>query len=366
MPNTPRRRRRRRTLVGNQRIIRRRRTVVKSRSSDPLSGFEFSSPRNSRREGNIYRRASKKKRSTKRKRRRKTKTKRKQRGGALFHKKTAKQILDEFSEEKHLTKMTQLKNFLTRVSKPFLRIGEIFSGSLSALLTVNLATGLYGASLCTPLAAISGLAGLTVALGTLIHHNDERIQRIKNSAELITMSINELFKEEPCYLLLNLLSSQTIVEELKRNGYNHVDEFALEEHYYKLMENKYNQLRKTFPREVLDFKRSMVFRRFEASIKLQIQLDENSGKIEDLLRSRGHLKEANEFNSSISSISTELKNPSLTQHLSLSQYDTDQAFAVFHPEEMRVLAQPQMQVPIATEVSSENLSTTAHDYTNDI
>ena len=74
MPNTPRRRRR--TLVGNQRTRRRRRTIVKSRSSDPLSGFDFSSPRNSRREANIYRRASKKKRSTKRKKYRKRSRKR--------------------------------------------------------------------------------------------------------------------------------------------------------------------------------------------------------------------------------------------------------------------------------------------------
>ena len=75
MSNTPRRRRR--TLVGNQRTRRRRRTIVKSRSSDPLSGFDFSSPRNSRREANIYRRASKKKLKRKK---RKTKRKHKQKG----------------------------------------------------------------------------------------------------------------------------------------------------------------------------------------------------------------------------------------------------------------------------------------------
>jgi hypothetical protein len=325
MPNTPRTRRG--TLVGRRTRRRRRRTIVKSRSSDPLSGFEFSSPRNSRREANIYQGASKKKLKRRRRRR---KTKRKQKGGGIFHKSSAQEILDDFSRKKHLSKTGHFKNILSRISKPFLRIGEIFSGSLAGIITVNIATIGGITTLCTPLAAISGLVGLTVAFESLIRHNDDRIKKIKSSAKLITMTINELFHEKPSALLLNLLRPVS------------TDDYALRESYYGLIEDKYYELKETFPEKTLDFERSMLYTRDEASLKLSMELLKNGVKIENELRRNGANQEADAFINSISSIKPQLQDQSLKDHLA-HQYSTDQAFAVFHPDEMQALAQSPTQ-----------------------
>lgn len=303
MPNTPRRRRG--TLVGRRR---RRRTIVKSRSSDPLSGFEFSSPRNSRREANIYRRASKKKRSTKRKRRRKTK--RKQRGGGGFsepqplpdveaiskleaQKEADKGAIDKLTVMKHdgKTIKRRIGQRLFNVVSPFVKLSGILTGAAAFLLDAGFIFAVAGSgpAIILPFTvAEAGLLGYSGLTHFGIKYGKGKIEIDQESRENASQAVKKLLRDDNSELLKLLLQPLEILREL--NADNEVpDEQSriLSEYYYKLIRNAYNEqasLRRNDQKPLKEFRASFVYEREEAALMLCEYMYHNRRALTHLLK----------------------------------------------------------------------------------